>query len=306
MSVMSGGDHSLGGGGLDGGGGHFADRVLRCIEEKEAPVCVGLDPVFEKLPDVFRVDGDSIDGVLAGIRGFCVGVLDAVAEWVPVVKFQAACFERYRGAGVELLYELIGEAKRRGLVVILDCKRGDIGISAAHYAAGIFGGDESPDAVTINGYMGMDTVEPFVVEGCGVFVLVRTSNAGSDLVQGIETVDGGTVAERIANLLNEVADKHIGESGYSSIGVVVGATKASEIARLRKILPRSLFLVPGYGAQGGSAEDVRGCFDEYGRGAIITASRSVIYGFDEGDGDWVDGVRHAARLFHEEIRGVCL
>lgn len=298
------------------GEGHFADRLIASIERAGSPVCVGIDPVLARLPVGLRGEGGSEGDVPGGIRTFCSGVIDAVADHVAAVKFQSACFERYRGKGVEVLYSLIGEAKRRRLVVILDAKRGDIGLTAEHYAAGIFGNsdddegsmNERPDAVTVNTYLGMDGVEPFAeIAGAGVFALVRTSNAGSDAIQGMVLAEnnGETVAEHVAGLVDELARKYVGRRGYSSVGAVVGATKRGDMERLRSIMSKSFFLVPGYGVQGGTADDVRACFDSQGLGALITASRSVLYAFEEGgDSDWREAVGAAAKKFNREVAAV--
>lgn len=285
---------------------HFSDRLLAAIEARRAPICVGIDPVAERLPEVLR-RGDRLDtaeGKVAAIYEFCIEIIDAVADIVPAVKFQSACFERYRHDGFETLFALMEEAKSRGLIVIADAKRGDIGISAAHYAAAFFehpehngemgtGAEPEPsalervqdvtvaDALTINPYLGMDGVEPFCRDGRGAFALVRTSNAGGNVIQQAKMASGETVSEFIAAQVEAMGQAFMGESGYSDLGAVVGATHPDEITRLRSLMPHALFLVPGYGAQGGKPEDVSACFNRDGRGAIITASRSVIYAYEQ-------------------------
>lgn len=280
----------------------FSDRLVEAAREAGAPVCVGLDPVFEKLPAALRGSADRA----AAIREYGAGVIGAVAGVCPVVKLQSACFERYGAAGVAALNELIGVARDRGVLVILDAKRGDIGISAEHYAAAAFETARA-DALTVNGYLGPDTLEPFAGPGRGVFVLVRTSNPGSDGVQSAKLADGRTVAEMMADQVAAVGALRVGRHGYSDVGAVVGATKAADGRALRARMARQVFLVPGYGAQGGTAEDIRALLDgrpECGGGVLVTASRSVIYAFDSGDANWAKAVTRAALKFVDEIRAV--
>lgn len=281
---------------------HAADRLLDAITRVGAPVCVGLDPVLDRLPQALRPRGSA--GAAAAIGSFCLGVLDAVAPHVPCVKLQSACFERYGPAGVETLGRLVGEAKQRGLQVILDAKRGDIGISAEHYAAALFDAGPQPDWVTVNSYIGDDGIRPFLRPGAGAFALVRTSNPGGDAVQAARLAEGGTVAERVASLVAGLGAEFVGRSGYSALGAVVGATKASEAAVLRALMPQQILLVPGFGAQGAGTEDVRPCFAEDGRGAVVTASRSVIYAFEPGDTAWATAVAGAAEALAEQVAGV--
>ncbi len=312
---------------------HFADCLLSACKQRGAPVCVGLDPVHEKLPIAIRPGIEQGPATaLDAIYEFSATVLDAVADHVPVVKFQSACFERYRADGVDALYTLIDEAHRLGLIVILDAKRGDIGISAEHYAAAVFkpwiNKDDlplepqfdslttddllacsslptNPDALTVNPYLGSDTVAPFASDTAqGIFALIRTSNPGSDAIQAAKLESGQTVAQHLAILLDHEAQKSLGSSGYSNLGAVVGATKPDEIATLRKLMPNSIFLVPGYGAQGGTAEDVRACFNPDQQGALITASRSITYAFDPADTQWADAITKAAQQFNQEIRAI--
>ena len=277
---------------------HFADRLLDACQQKGAPVCVGLDPVLERLPDAI----DKTDPASA-IEAFSLGVIDAVAGAVPAVKPQSACFERYGAAGVAVYHRVVRHAKDAGLLVVGDAKRGDIGTSSAHYAAGLLAGDGGCDTLTVNGYLGGDGLEPFMevaeAEGKGLFVLVRTSNPGGDAVQSLELKDGRTVSEAVGDVVADLGSRCVGQSGYSNVGMVVGATKPEDAAQLRERYPQQLFLVPGFGAQGGGAEDVRACFKPDGTGALITASRSVIYAFEQGGDGWQRSVTAAA----EQLRG---
>ncbi|MFA7236658.1 MAG: orotidine-5'-phosphate decarboxylase [Phycisphaeraceae bacterium] len=300
---------------------HFAERWRGAVERSGSPVCVGIDPVYAKLPGAIRSregmdDGSDPASASDAIQAFVRGVLRATAAaGVPMVKFQSACFERYQAEGVECLWNCIEEAKALGLMVILDAKRGDIGISAEHYAAASFapapGSETGVDALTVNAYLGMDTLQPLLKaareQGKGLFALVRTSNGGSDAVQSQKLADGRTVGQMMADLVAATGAGDVGESGMSLLGAVVGATQRDEIADLRRRMERQILLVPGYGAQGGGAEDVRGCFlPGKPSSAIITASRSVIYAYaDKYTADWTAAVGAAAAELKREIAGIC-
>ncbi len=277
-------------------GAHPADLLLAAIERIGSPVCVGLDPVLNKLPEAI----DRASPVRA-IEIFSIGVVKAVRGLVPCVKFQSACYERFGPDGLRALESSLAAAREAGLIAILDGKRGDIGISAEHYEAALVGHYRA-DWTTVNPYLGMDTVAPFLTRA-GAFALVRTSNPGSDGFQALRCEGGETIAERMAQLVAHVGAERIGRCGYSSLGAVVGATKAREAAALRRLMPQQLFLVPGYGAQGGTLADVIPCFNSDGRGAIITASRSVIYPDASGDvrDDWTSRVSSAAERLAREI-----
>lgn len=272
---------------------HFADRLLDEIARKGSPICVGIDPIYEMLPDEIagkadERDPDDLDACIDAIFEFTVKVLKIVAPLVPAVKFQSAYFEKYLWEGVEAYYELIHEAKELGLLVIGDVKRCDIGSTSEAYAAAHLaditfeGMDETvtPDAITINPFLGMDSVEPFVKvareTGKGLFVLVRTSNPGSAEFQDAKTADGRTFSEMLADRLQTLAGEMVGRSGFSLLGAVVGATQPHTMQSLRERLPNSLFLLPGYGTQGATAEMTRAAFKN-GQGAIVSASRSILY-----------------------------
>lgn len=201
---------------------------------------------------------------------------------------------------MRVLAETMAAARETGLVTILDSKRGDIGISAEHYSSAMYG-EYVADWATVNAYLGMDGITPFLARG-GAFALVRTSNPGSDALQSIQTVHGISIAETVAKMVAETGQTHIGVRGFSSLGAVVGATKAREAASLRSLMPQQIFLVPGFGAQGGTVEDVRPCFHTDGRGAIVTASRSVLYATSDNPADWISPIQRAAESFSGEIR----
>jgi orotidine-5'-phosphate decarboxylase len=280
---------------------HPADRLLGRIDARRAPVCVGLDPVLERLPLALRpADPADPGAVAAAIEGFCLGVVDAVAEHVPAIKPQSACFERYGWRGVRVLETVIARARERGLEGLLDVKRGDIGTTAAHYGAAARAA--GADWATASPYLGVDGIEPMLAAGLGVFALVRTSNPGGDRLQSLPAgTDGGTLADAVADLVAEAGRASVGDRGYSSLGAVVGATKPRDAARLRSRMPQQIFLVPGYGAQGGGVDDVLPCFDAAGRGAVVTASRSVLYPTPAEDPAWATAVGDAAAELAETI-----
>jgi len=271
---------------------HGGDRLCEAIDRAGSPACVGLDPVLDRLPGAVR--GADAPGSL---EAFCMGVLDAVHGAVGVVKPQSACFERYGSAGVAVLERVCARAKELGFFVILDAKRGDIGVTAEHYAAFAFDA-MGADAVTVNPYMGFDTIEPFRRDGRAVFALVRTSNAGSDAVQSAPA-GAGTVAEAVARGVASAGESSMGARAWSDLGAVVAATKPADAARMRELMPKQIFLVPGFGAQGGTVETVRELFTD-GAGAVVNASRSVLY--PEGVGaDWAGGIASAAEAFAEQV-----
>ncbi len=291
----------------------FVDALVEAIGRAGSPICVGLDPVLEKLPESVKAEHWEPP---KAIEAFCTGVVDAVAGIAPVVKLQSACFERYGATGVRVLEHVAAHARAKGVLVLLDAKRGDIGISAEHYAAAAVG--LHADAITVSGYMGPSTIEPYLRAGLGVFVLVRTSNPDSDVVQGAALKDGRSVAGMMGEMVAELGKGWMGasggtsaglSSGLSSVGAVVGATKAADGRMLREIMPGQVFLVPGYGAQGGTAEDVRALVRPGARGAgdagvLVTASRSVIYpagGSAGHSGDWRTDICEAARRLATEI-----
>jgi orotidine-5'-phosphate decarboxylase len=303
----------------------FADRLLDAIASKGAPICVGIDPVFEMLPDDIagKANGRNANDAAAcvdAIFAFTTEVLRIVAPLVPCVKFQSAYFEKYLWEGVEAYYSLIQEARELGLIVIGDVKRGDIGSTSAAYAAAHLSDppfDEhedtrAPDAITISPFLGMDSIEPFVKaardDGKGLFVLVRTSNPGSADLQDMQTLDGRTFSELLADTLRPIAAKDglVGESGFSSIGAVVGATQTHTMASLRQRLPQSIFLLPGYGTQGATAEMTRAAFIN-GKGAIVSASRSILYAHRDAhfaSMSWKDAVTNAVLEMRREVNSI--
>ena len=239
------------------------------------------------------------------IEQFSLGVIESVATDTAAVKIQAACYERYGPEGYAAMWRVLAAARASGLAVVLDFKRGDIGISAEHYAASARA--SGAHWTTISPYLGADGILPFLAEGFGSFALVRTSNPSGDALQAQPMADGSSVALRVARMIDELGRPTVGASGYSTLGAVIGATKRDEIAALRAAMPHTMFLVPGYGAQGGTADDVRACFNRGDRGstgALITASRSVIYPKSAPGTAWQSAIRNAARTFADEIRAI--
>ncbi len=289
---------------------HFADRLLEAIAEKNAPVCVGVDPRFDRLPAALREGAETPAEQCAAIGRFCSGVLEAVAPHVPAVKPQSAYFEAWGPLGVETYFRTVRRARELGLLVIGDVKRNDIGSTAEAYAAAHLAGPDAPDAVTVNGYFGLDGLAPFLYvardEGKGVFTLVRTSNPSAGQVQDFADAEGTKLFEHVGRLVATLGGdaELIGERGFSCLGAVVGATWPGEAEALRKLMPQQVFLVPGYGAQGGTAADCRPAFGEDGTGAIVNASRSVIYAFEDDQSDWQTAVAEAGKAFAADIRGV--
>jgi orotidine-5'-phosphate decarboxylase len=303
----------------------FADRLIEAIERKGGPVCVGIDPMFEMLPDAVAGEAagrnsDDPEEAIDAIFKFTTSVLRIVAPLVPCVKFQSAYFEKYLWEGVEAYYSLIAEAAELGLLVIGDVKRGDIGTTAAAYAAGHLadiGFEEQqdviiPDAITVNPFCGLDTIAPFVQTAKdydkGLFVLVRTSNPGSAELQDVKLEDGRTWSEMLAEKLAKIAAEPglVGSSGFSSIGAVVGATQSQTMVSLREKLPRSTFLLPGYGAQGATADMTRAAFRN-GKGALVSASRSILYAHREAkyanrfNNDWERCVEQAVLDMKQDL-----
>ena len=306
----------------------FSDRLLDAIRRKGSPICVGIDPIFDMLPDAVAGapedrDANDYEAVIDSIYAFTTRVLKVIAPHVPCVKFQSAHFEKYLWDGVEAYYELVQEATERGLLVIGDVKRGDIGSTAAAYAAGHLADPPSvepdgvvvPDAITVNPMLGLDTLEPFVQAardcGKGLFVLVRTSNPGSAQLQDARLEDGRTWSEALADALRGLAagEGLVGNAGYSSVGAVVGATQPHTMRSLRQRLPQSYFLLPGYGAQGATADMTREAF-QGGQGALVSASRSILYAHREakyaqrfGD-NWERCVEQAVLDMRDELHRV--
>ena len=287
--------------------GNFADRLLEAIERAGSPVCVGIDPVCERLPSDF----DKVPDPVRAIEQFSRVVIEIVAGIVPAVKVQIAYFERYGSEGVAAYERIVADALSAGLIVIGDVKRGDIGSTVRAYAAGHLERENSPDAITVNGYFGADGLAPFIESvrrtGKGIFIIVRTSNPSAVEVQDFTDSQGKRFYEHLAEQVASIGNGEglIGEKGYSCIGAVVGATYPAEVQQLRRVMPRQIFLLPGYGAQGASARDCLGGFRSDKTGAIVSASRSVIYAYQQerfATLHWKDAIAQAARDLADDIR----
>jgi len=289
---------------------HFADQLTNRISKLSNPTVVGLDPRLDKIPQFIKEAaikqyGESLEAVSVALIVFNVGIIDAIADIVPAVKPQIAFYEQYGHAGLFAYEQTIEHAHKKGMLVIGDAKRNDIGSTSEAYARGhlgtvdVFGKEVAPinaDALTVTPYLGSDGITPFTKvcqeHGKGIFVLVRTSNPSSDEIQG-QSVGDHLLDEEVASLVEGWGRDLIGESGFSSVGAVVGATYPEEARVLRNLMPNQIFLVPGYGAQGGGAEDVKPCFHENGTGAIVNSSRGIIFAYQK-DKKWKEEKYHEA------------
>jgi orotidine-5'-phosphate decarboxylase len=295
---------------------HFADRLVEAIRSRGTPLCVGLDPRWESLPlEVRQRHGAGTPSAVAGAyEEFCSRVLDVVAPLVGVVKPQMAFFEACGPDGLAALQRLMRRARDLGLFTILDGKRNDIASTAAAYADAVFGGSVfdrrtypiwEADALTVNPYLGRDAVEPFLLSArrvsAGVFVLVRTSNPGAGLFQDL-LASSGAADEALRPLYLHVGSavagwsrENVGACGLGDVGAVVGATYPAELTVLREAMPEVPFLVPGLGAQGGTAADVAPAFRPDGLGAVVNSSRGVLFPFAPTEPRWEQHVEAATR-----------
>ena len=285
----------------------FADRLAAAVR-RHGPLCVGIDPRWESLPASIRATVSALpphEQHAAAFEAFGRRVLELVRPHAGVVKPQAAFFEQAGPAGFAALQRLMAAAKELGFVTILDAKRGDIASTAAAYADAAFGPVWDADALTINPYLGRDAVEPFLdtakAAGRGVFVLVRTSNPGAGLFQDL-VCDGRPVYRHVAAAVASWNAPTVGECGLGDVGAVVGATHPAELRELRAAMPDVWLLVPGYGAQGGTAADVRAGHRADGLGAIVNSSRGVTFPFKPDDPAWERKVTAAAAKAAAELR----
>ena len=298
------------------------DVLQEKIREKKNPTVAGLDARIEYVPEYIRKEafekyGVGLKGAVEAIWQFNVGLIDALCDIVPAVKPQAAYYENLGWQGMEMLERTIRYAKEKGLFVIADIKRGDIGSTATAYAEGWLSGAPiegqvfksfDADCVTLNGYMGSDSIKPFLETAKGedkcAFVLVKTSNPGSGELQDVKAADGRTIYEVMGELNEQIAAGTEGKYGFTMAGAVTGATYPQQIQDLRSRLPHTFFLVPGYGAQGGTAADVKYAFNEKGHGAIVNSSRGIMCAWKKtgGDGhDFKEAARNAAIAMRDDI-----
>ena len=249
----------------------FADRLAAEVERKRSQLVVGLDPRRDLLPVELRGD----------VERFCCGIVDAVAPHAVAVKPQLAFFEALGTVGYAAFEKVCGYARRAGLLVIADGKRGDIGSTARAYAeAYLEGTPPRADALTVNPWLGRESVEPYLAaarrHGAGIFVIVKTSNSGGD-VQDVALSDGRPMWHQVARLVSEWGEDVVGDRGLSAVGAVIGATHPRAVADARRLMPRTVLLLPGVGAQGGSVRDLERAWRSGPASAVVAASRSVIY-----------------------------
>jgi orotidine-5'-phosphate decarboxylase len=292
---------------------HVADRLAALVAERGSQIVLGLDPDPERLwPAEARhggsgaaLDADAAPAAqaAAAVLDHCRAVIDAVAPAVVAVKPQVACFERLGAPGWAALAAVVDHARSAGLFVLADGKRGDIDVTATAYAQGFFGGGAVPgldaDALTVNPYMGLDTLGSFAAiarqSAAGLFALVRTSNPGAADLMDEPLARGGTVWERVAQLVGQLGDEHRGpESGLADVGAVLGATRPEHLARARELLPHAIFLLPGVGAQGGRVEDLAPAFAPHPAAGLVTASRSIVRAHEQAGGPPADAARAEA------------
>lgn len=300
------------------------DRLIEKIQKKQNPSVAGLDPKVEYVPayireKAYREYGKSLRGAAEAIWEYNKGLIDALYDVVPAVKPQSAFYELYGLPGEEVLHRTIQYAKEKDLYVILDVKRNDIGSTAEAYSRAYLGKTEidgelceacGVDSMTVNPYLGTDGILPFVND-CkaydkSIFCLVKTSNPSSGELQDIDA-GGETIFEKVAGLVNGWGQECIGKSGYSAVGAVVGATYPEQAKILRRLMPKAYFLVPGYGAQGGNAKDVKNSFNQDGLGAIVNSSRGIMCAYKKGkwkEEAFAEAARAEAIRMKEELNSI--
>jgi orotidine-5'-phosphate decarboxylase len=284
----------------------FADRLADGVERKRSQLIVGLDPRVDLLPVELRGEAPA-----AAVERFCRGIVDAVAPYVVAVKPQLAFFEALGADGLRALEDACRYARDAGLLVVADGKRGDIGSTSRAYAAAYLepSGALPPlaDALTVNPYLGEDSIEPFLqaarLHGAGVFVLVRTSNAGAADIQDLPLSDGRPLWQHVARLVAQWGEGLVGERGISSVGAVMGATVPRAVGEARRAMPQAVLLLPGVGTQGATPADVARAFTSGPASALVNASRSVIYAYRGSETDWRSAAgAEAARLARDVWR----
>lgn len=265
------------------------DRLIEKIKQTDNPSVVGLDTNFDYLPDELRAGVADLRGAAQAIAEFNRNVIDNICDIVPAVKVQIAYYEMYGAEGMKAFAETLAYSSKKGMYVMTDAKRNDIGATAECYAKAylgktfVNGASETAfdsDFLTVNGYLGSDGIVPFLKwmkeRDKGIFVLVKTSNPSSGELQDMRLSDGKTVYEYMGQLVEEWGKNCRGKYGYSDVGAVVGATHPAQAEILRKQMPHTFFLIPGYGAQGGTARDLKVCFDADGMGGIVNSSRGIL------------------------------
>ncbi len=300
------------------------NKLTKRIQELEAPIVVGLDPMLSYVPQhiidkAYKDKGENLEGAAEAIWLYNKGIIDATYDLIPAVKPQVAMYEQFGIEGLKAFIRTIEYAKRKGLIVIGDVKRGDIGSTSTAYATGhlgkvSIGGNEfrgfDEDFITINPYLGSDGIMPFIEvckqENKGIFILVKTSNPSSGEFQD-RLVDGRPLYELVGDKVAEWGEMFMG-TNYSYIGAVVGATYPEMGKKLRSLMPKTVILVPGYGAQGGKAEDLKHYFNKDGSGAIVNSSRGIIAAYKlphyerYGETAYADASRQAVLDMKEDLR----
>ncbi len=292
---------------------HFADRVADAVERKRSQLVVGLDPRPDLLPvelkgEAHRNRAEAADACAR----FCRGLIDAVAPYVVAVKAQSAFFEALGADGVRAFEDVCAYSRAAGLQVVADAKRGDIGSTARAYAAAFLesdnGHDPLADALTVNPYLGRDSVDPYLGacrrQGAGVFCVVKTSNQGGAEVQDLVLSDGRPVWQQVAELVHEWGEDLVGERGLSAVGAVIGATHPRAVGEARRLLPRSILLLPGVGAQGATPADVARAFTSGPASALVNVARDVIYAFRVSGTDWRTAAAAEASRYAREVWAV--
>ncbi len=289
----------------------FASRLEAAVEQRQSQIVLGLDPdparLWPQAVEAAAGDGAAAQAASA-VEAHCCALIDAAGPASVAVKPQLACFERLGAPGRGALGAVVAHAKAAGLLVLADGKRGDIDVSAAAYAQSLVGQTTTPfgivdglgaDAFTANPYMGIDTLSVLIdsarANDAGVFVLVRTSNPGAADFEDLELADGGTLWERVA----ETVDRLAGEGELSDVGAVVGATAPQHVARMRELMPRAIFLLPGIGAQGGKIEELAPAFAPGRAGGLVSASRSIVFAFEEQGGSPAASARAQAESLRD-------
>jgi orotidine-5'-phosphate decarboxylase len=293
--------------------GVFADRVVECVDRKRSQLVLGLDPVLDLLPVELQGEarGDAAASADAVAR-FCRGLIDAAAPVCIGVKPQLAFFEALGSHGMRAFEDACAYAREAGLLVIADAKRGDIGSTARAYAAAYVEprSDGAPvaDAITVNAYLGRESVEPFLAackrHGSGLFIVTKTSNAGSADVQDLRLRDGDIVWHRVAMLAREWGEELLGERGLSSVGLVIGATYPRAVGEARRLCPQQVLLLPGIGAQGAGPAEVARAFTSGPASALVSVSRAIDYAYRARGGDWRTAAGAEAARLRDEIWAV--
>ncbi len=287
------------------------DKLIEKIVDLQNPTCIGLDTSFGYLPDEMKKGVTTFESAAEAIAEFNMNIIDKVCDIVPSVKVQIAYYEAYGHAGLQAFEYTVNYAKGRGLVVIADCKRNDIGSTAGCYSTAYLGKTDlngkqlrafAADMLTVNGYLGYDGIKPFVDDikkyDKSIFVLVKTSNPSSGELQNLKLENGKYIYEQMGELVSEWGKDSVGKYGYSEVGAVVGATHPEEAKRLRAQLPNTFFLIPGYGAQGGSAQMLKVCFDKNGLGGVVNSSRGIICAYKD--------ARYRGMNYAEAARAACI